>query len=317
MPTFRIKQLLPLAVGLDSSVALGPDRQHVLGPEQTQTVQAIDGSGVHDELLKAQIIPQIIDDFAPAFLLHAEWSSKTHAELGNDVRPDKLEPQPTITLTPTITTKASSPRHRRDSSDGDTAARAAEDKQCPGPIGADVKSNMTYAIVLTDPDAPSYRDNKWSEFCHWIATGRVVVTPKPPQGQQQGGGDGEEGRGGCPQLSLAGLEDVVPYKPPAPPKKTGRHRYVFFAFTPVNATTLPLNVTKPGERKRWGTDKPGSGVREWAEENGLAPIGEFSQPDILGICRPWLITEPLPRSCQLHICSKRQAVSTQEVAAAA
>lgn len=277
MPAFRIQQLLSLAVGVASSAALGPDRQHVLGPDRT--VQEIDGSGVHDELLKARIIPQVIDDFAPAFLLYAEWSSKTRAELGNDVRPDKLEAQPTITLTPTVTTKASSTQHGRDSNDGDTASPATEAERCPGPINADFKSNMTYAIVLTDPDAPSYHDNKWSEFCHWIATGRVVVTPRPPRGQQQGGGDGD---GGCPQLSLTGLKDVVPYRPPGPPEKTGRHRYVFFAFTPVNATTLPLNVTKPGERKRWGTGKPGSGVREWAEENSLAPIAAnfiFAQND--------------------------------------
>ncbi|KAL8393761.1 hypothetical protein RB595_003490 [Gaeumannomyces hyphopodioides] len=277
MPALRIQQLLPLLVGLAPGAALGLDRQHVLGPDQT--AQAIDGSDVHDELLKARIIPQIIDDFAPAFLFHAEWSSKTRAGLGNDIRPDKLEAQPTITLTPTVTTKASSPQHRRDSNDGGTTPPATEAEQCPRSINADVKSNMTYAIVLTDPDAPSYHDNKWSEFCHWIATGRVVITPKPPRGQQQSGGEGE---GGCPQLSLTGLKDVVPYKPPAPPEKTGRHRYVFFAFTPINATTLPLNVTKPGERKRWGTDKPGSGVREWAEENGLAPIAAnfiFAQND--------------------------------------
>ncbi|KLU88268.1 lipid binding protein [Magnaporthiopsis poae ATCC 64411] len=258
MPAIRIQQLLPLVAALACGTALGPD-QRVLG--SVPMVKAIYGSSVHDELVKAEIIPQVIDDFDPAFLLHAEWSSKTRAELGNAVRPDKLQAQPTIALTPVATTKASSPQHRRDS------LEVTGVEQCPG---ADAKSNMTYAIVLTDPDAPSHQDNKWSEFCHWIATGRVAVELKPPRAQQQGE-DGESERD-CPQLSLTGLEDVVPYKPPGPPEKTGRHRYIFFAFTPINATTVPLNVTKPGERKRWGTDKPGSGVRQWAEENGLAPI---------------------------------------------
>lgn len=26
-----------------------------------------------------------------------------------------------------------------------------------------------YTVVMTDPDAPSRDDPKWSEFCHWIA----------------------------------------------------------------------------------------------------------------------------------------------------
>lgn len=264
MPAIRIQQLLPLVAALACCTALGSD-QRVLGP--APMVKTICGSSVHDELVKAQIIPQVIDDFDPAFLLHADWSSKTRAELGNAVRPHKLQGQPTIALTPIATTKPSSPQHRRDSREEAAAPPATDVGQCPG---ANAKSNMTYAIVLTDPDAPSHEDNKWSEFCHWIATGRVVVELKSPRAQQQG--EDGEGERDCPQLRLAGLDDVVPYKPPAPPEKTGRHRYAFLAFTPINATTVPLNVTKPGERKRWGTDKPGSGVRQWAEENGLAPI---------------------------------------------
>lgn len=36
---------------------------------------------------------------------------------------------------------------------------------CPGVAEDDAQ----YTIVLTDPDAPSRDDPKWSEFCHWIA----------------------------------------------------------------------------------------------------------------------------------------------------
>jgi hypothetical protein len=31
------------------------------------------------------------------------------------------------------------------------------------------QSGAQFTIVLTDPDAPSRDDHKWSEFCHWIA----------------------------------------------------------------------------------------------------------------------------------------------------
>lgn len=37
---------------------------------------------------------------------------------------------------------------------------------CPG---ADTSDSSRYIIVMTDPDAPSREDPKWSEFCHWIA----------------------------------------------------------------------------------------------------------------------------------------------------
>ncbi|KAK4152018.1 phosphatidylethanolamine-binding protein [Chaetomidium leptoderma] len=69
---------------------------------------------------------------------------------------------------------------------------------------------------------------------------------------------------------------VMSYKPPGPPEKTGEHRYVFLAFVPSNGTTDKLHLSKPSDRKHWGYDTEKNktkGVREWAEENGLAPVG--------------------------------------------
>lgn len=125
--------------------------------------------------------------------------------------------------------------------------------------------NVSYVITLTDPDAPSRDDPKWSEFCHWVASGILrpaLCDPKDP--------------GPCPPV-LTDLDEVMPYKPPGPPEKTGKHRYVFLAFVPSNGTTDKLHLSKPSDRKHWGYDpKKGKtkGVREWAEENGLAPVGE-------------------------------------------
>lgn len=77
----------------------------------------------------------------------------------------------------------------------------------------------------------------------------------------------------------------MPYKAPGPPKKTGKHRYVFFVFVPANRTTDPLDLTKPEDRQHWGYEFDGErvGVQKWALENGLAPIGEmhFSFPALL------------------------------------
>lgn len=38
-----------------------------------------------------------------------------------------------------------------------------------------IKSTPGIAIALTDPDAPSRDDPKWSEMCHWIA---IIYTPE-------------------------------------------------------------------------------------------------------------------------------------------
>jgi phosphatidylethanolamine-binding protein (PEBP) family uncharacterized protein len=126
---------------------------------------------------------------------------------------------------------------------------------------------MSYVVTLTDPDAPSRKNPEWSEMCHWI-TSNVSVTeeifsilPLPEFGltEQAASKDG-------------GPDDVMEYKPPGPPPKTGKHRYVFLVFAPKNGTTEPLHLSKPSDRQHWGTGKEGGGVREWAGENGLVPV---------------------------------------------
>lgn len=55
---------------------------------------------------------------------------------------------------------------------------------------------------------------------------------------------------------------------PAPPPKTGKHRYVFVL---LHGDASKLKA--PKERKTWGTGKPRHGVRQWAEESGLKVVG--------------------------------------------
>lgn len=62
--------------------------------------------------------------------------------------------------------------------------------------------------------------------------------------------------------------EIIEYMGPAPPPKTGKHRYVF--------VLLHGDVDKlraPQERKTWGTGKPRHGVRQWAQEAGLKVVG--------------------------------------------
>lgn len=70
------------------------------------------------------------------------------------------------------------------------------------------------------------------------------------------------------------IDTLMPYKPPGPPPKTGKHRYVLLALTAANRTSEKLDLSTPGDRQRWGYGKERSGVKEWAKENGLEIIGE-------------------------------------------
>jgi phosphatidylethanolamine-binding protein (PEBP) family uncharacterized protein len=163
------------------------------------------------------------------------WGKKK-AELGNTLKPKQVQDQPSISL--------------YDETNQD---------HCP-------TTNMTYVVTLTDPDAPSRDDPKWSEMCHWIAANVSLsqkmysILPISTLNTKE-----EE---------TQGVDEVMEWKPPGPPPKTGKHRYVFLVFAPRNSTTLPLNLSKPKERKHWGTGKEGGGVRQWAKENELVPVGK-------------------------------------------
>jgi phosphatidylethanolamine-binding protein (PEBP) family uncharacterized protein len=113
---------------------------------------------------------------------------------------------------------------------------------------------MSYVITLTDPDAPSRDNPKWSEMCHWIAA-NVSLSHSPSHRHDNR------------------PDDVMSYKPPGPPPKTGKHRYVFLVFAPRNGTAEPLHLEKLKERRHWGTGEERGGVRSWAEGNGLVAVG--------------------------------------------
>jgi phosphatidylethanolamine-binding protein len=126
-------------------------------------------------------------------------------------------------------------------------------------------------LALTDPDAPSRDNPEWSEICHWIVTNVDLVDPK----------DGQEST-----HATSAMKDIMPYKPPGPPPKTGKHRYVFVALAPKNATTEELNLRKPADRQHWGYDQERQGLKDWAEEMGLMVIGKFRVSEKRGIRQP-------------------------------
>jgi phosphatidylethanolamine-binding protein (PEBP) family uncharacterized protein len=129
-------------------------------------------------------------------------------------------------------------------------------------------ASSNYVVTLTDPDAPSRDNPKWSQMCHWIAA-NVSLSKKmysilPIEFNIQK----EE-----PVEQVERVDEVMPYKAPGPPPKTGKHRYVFLVFAPKNGTTETLHLTKPKDRQHWGTGEVRGGVREWSEANGLVAVG--------------------------------------------
>ncbi|KAI9740534.1 MAG: hypothetical protein M1834_005115 [Cirrosporium novae-zelandiae] len=117
-----------------------------------------------------------------------------------------------------------------------------------------------YTLILTDPDAPSRSNPKWSEICHWIAT-NITVAGLP------------EFQDGDMRILGVDLEptigQLIDYMPPSPPPNTGFHRYVFVLLE----GSIDQVLKAPQERKHWGYGKKRHGVRDWAKDNELKPVG--------------------------------------------
>jgi phosphatidylethanolamine-binding protein len=105
-----------------------------------------------------------------------------------------------------------------------------------------------YTLVLTDPDAPTRGDKKWSEYAHYVASGiKIGIAPQEP-------------------FVVNNSHDILSYVGPAPPPKTGKHRYVFLLYKQKPGVTPKIF---DGERPTWGSGVPGSGAKEWAAKNQL------------------------------------------------
>ncbi|KAK5779615.1 hypothetical protein RI543_003507 [Arxiozyma heterogenica] len=103
-----------------------------------------------------------------------------------------------------------------------------------------------YTLVMTDPDAPSRVDHKWSEYCHFVQTGIKFHEPT----------------GGL----ITNGHKVVKYMGPGPPAGTGEHRYVFLLFEEIEDNHIFTSIE---ERVNWGYGTPATGIEKWALANKL------------------------------------------------
>ncbi|CAB4253316.1 similar to Saccharomyces cerevisiae YLR179C Protein of unknown function with similarity to Tfs1p [Maudiozyma barnettii] len=116
-----------------------------------------------------------------------------------------------------------------------------------------VDTSSLYTLVMTDPDAPSRTDKKFSEYCHYVVTD-IKFTNANEGGAIVPGQDNVE---------------LHSYIGPGPPKGTGLHRYIFLLLKQDSSVK---NFSEVKERFNWGYGVPGVGIERWGNENNLKLI---------------------------------------------
>lgn len=127
-----------------------------------------------------------------------------------------------------------------------------------------LSEDSTYTLVMTDPDAPSRTDKSFSEFAHHIVSGLKLNANSSD----------------FAEIDFSAGNEILPYMGPAPPEKTGKHRYVYILFKETQGSPKAYNGE---ERARWGSETPGTGVRAWAARHNLVPVGVnffYAQNDV-------------------------------------
>lgn len=242
---------LPLLLYLTSSLASclpsnTNDKHH---HDQQQAIlqnEPTTSSTIRDSLLASAIIPEVLDDFEPLYYIDITWAKHDDKVLmGNKIKVKHVQKRPTFTV---------------------------HEIEGPNPSVIQNRLNKVYTLVLTDPDAKSRKNPKWSEMCHWIMTNLTTPLPGTPPASPFSFDTDLEIDDLDEDLEVDKVDgELVEYKPPGPPPKTGAHRYVFVLLEGDGDTTADLKP--PKERMHWGYGKVRHGVRDWAEENGLTVVG--------------------------------------------
>lgn len=180
-----------------------------------------------ESYVKHKIVPDIIDKFETQGLLTIEYNENDKVALGNTLKVANTQHKPTIQFT------INSPNNNDEE--------------------FEILNDDKFTLILTDPDAPSNTDNKWSEYCHWIISDLSLNPTKSENPESL-----------STIIDFSKGNELLPYVGPGPPEKTGKHRYVFLLYKQDPNTKL---ITPP-DRPNWGTGVAGSGVRDWIKKCG-------------------------------------------------
>ncbi|EGE78336.2 phosphatidylethanolamine-binding protein [Blastomyces dermatitidis ER-3] len=221
-------------------------------PQFIQAEESRIYSPIRDALIGASIIPDVLDDFEPTFSLLISYpSTHTTIALGSYISPSAVRSQPVFEFHPFLIPLSSNTN--------------PNPSPHPTPASKPHRSEKSYSIILTDPDAKSRKHPIWSEMCHWIVSN--ISIPWPVSLQQQ---DANNPSVTSPSYNLI-PRVLKSYLPPSPPSGTEYHRYVFVLLEGDAATAY--NITAPRKRKHWGYGGVRRGVRDWAKEYGLEVVG--------------------------------------------
>ncbi|MCJ1477035.1 hypothetical protein MMC13_005706 [Lambiella insularis] len=204
---------------------------------------------VRAALKKADVIPDVLDDFSPAFALTLSYTSahKT-VSLGNEISPSDTSSAPNFEIHSLSSTSTLSPTRT-------------------------LASNRTYTLVLTDPDATSRDHPVKAQMCHWIVTGISLSASNSSEGMDEASAYTLELSPHARDTMSAEIKHLIGYMAPAPPEGSGKHRYVFVLLTSEDESDGQKGLKKPKERPHWGYAKVGKGVREWADDNSMIAVG--------------------------------------------
>lgn len=193
-------------------------------------------TSILDSLKSHQIFPDVLDDFEPQGLLTISYGGANEVAMGNTLKVSDTKEKPTFQLT--LNTPSSS------------SSESTEIK---------VNEADLFTLVMTDPDAPSRTDKKWSEYAHYISTNITLESIESSQSDSE--------FISSQPWSTKG-DEILPYYPPGPPPGTGKHRYVFILFKQGKK----IDAEPLKGRPNWGYGVPATGVRKWAGEHSLVPF---------------------------------------------
>lgn len=191
-----------------------------------------------EALSQHEILSDVLHDsqFKPWGVLAAEYSKGAPVAMGNTLSVDRTQLKPVVQFS--LNPEEGSPR---------------------------IKDRDLFTLVMTDPDAPSRTDKKWSEYCHYVESDLKILDHSATR---------STAAVSEPQFVVEELANgtvLQQYQGPAPPKGTGKHRYVFLLYKQPDGVTSK-EFTPIKDRPNWGYGEPATGVHRWATENKLQPI---------------------------------------------
>ncbi|KAL8860108.1 MAG: hypothetical protein Q9178_003372 [Gyalolechia marmorata] len=272
MKTFHITSFAALAtLQYAASAPVREDSQQIVFSDQSPTA-----SNIRKNLKKAEVIPDVLDDFTPSFSLNITYpKSGFTVNLGNNIPPSAVSSSPDVAthkLNDNSAEVVSIHIHAINTYNNNNN----DENTLPTPTLQD--TNTTYTLALTDPDATSHANPTMAEMCHWILTGINTgnTSLDLKSALQADTFQFSKNELKSPQISTSNNNkpnELMSYYPPAPPPKTGYHRYIFVLLAPKTDPEAFGDLKKPKERSHWGYGKVGKGLRDWAEDNGLTPVG--------------------------------------------